>query len=56
VTVKFKYPYNIKAIETLTVFSGKNKYPDLTKGKQVITVKTEDSEWVFPNSGIVFAY
>jgi alanine racemase len=56
VTVKFKYPPPIKAVETLTVFSGRNKYPEIEEGKQVISVKTEDSEWVFPNSGIVFAY
>lgn len=56
VTVKFKYPPSLKEIETLTVFSGRNKYPSLTKGKNSITVSTKETEWVFPNSGIVFAY
>jgi len=56
VTVKFIYPKNIKSIETQTVFSGKSKFPKVIKGKNVITIKTSDNEWVFPNSGIVFAY
>lgn len=56
VTVKFKFPPSFKSIETQTIFSGKNKFPTLTKGKNTITVRTSDSEWVFPNSGIVFAY
>jgi alanine racemase len=56
VTVRFRYPSSLKNIETLTVFSGKNKYPDVSKGKAVITVTTDEQEWVFPNSGIVFAY
>jgi len=56
VTVKFKYPKSIANVETITVFSGQNKFPNLTKGKAGITIQTVDEEWVFPNSGIVFAY
>ncbi|HOD17191.1 MAG TPA: alanine racemase [Candidatus Cloacimonadota bacterium] len=56
VEVRFIYPATIKQIETQTVFSGKNKYPKIIKTGNCITVKTSDNEWVFPNSGIVFAY
>jgi alanine racemase len=56
VTVNFKYPKCIRNVETITVFSGQNKFPNLNKEKSVITVTTVEKEWVFPNSGIVFAY
>ncbi len=56
VTVSFKFPKSISGVEAITVFSGQNKFPDLKKSKSVITVKTIEQEWVFPNSGIVFAY
>ena len=56
VTVNFKFPPSIGNVEAITVFSGQNKFPALKQGKSVITVKTVDKEWVFPNSGIVFAY
>lgn len=56
VTISFKYPPSIKSVETTTVLSGKNKFPKLTKGKDSVIVKTKSEEWIFPNSGVVFAY
>ena len=54
-------------IETVTLFSGQGKYPQISKeiiehdnqglhSSHKIIVKTEPDEWVFPNSGIIFAY
>jgi alanine racemase len=56
VTVRFKYPKGLKQVETQTVFSGKSKFPEITTTGNSITVSTDKDEWVFPNSGIVFAY
>jgi len=56
VTVSFIYPKSIKNIETQTVFSGQSKFPKIIQDKNTITVHTKDKEWIFPNSGIVFAY
>jgi alanine racemase len=56
VVVKFRYPSSIREIETVTMFSGRSKYPAIAKGKDYITVSTKEEEWIFPNSGIVFAY
>lgn len=56
VSVKFKYPQQIKNLETQTVFSGKDKFPKIINNKSMISVDTSANEWVFPNSGIIFAY
>jgi len=40
----------------VTVFSGQNKYPRLTRTAGSISVSTRAGEWVFPQSGVVFAY
>jgi alanine racemase len=47
---------DIKDVEAITIFAGKEKYPSRTTGNKQIVVKTTPDEWVFPNSGIVFVW
>jgi len=56
VMVRFIFPKSIHNVESITVFSGKNKFPEVEKKPSAVLVKTLDNEWVFPNSGIIFAY
>jgi len=65
VTVRFRYPVDeLDNIETITVFSGQSKYPAVKRSVQPdnsgsveeILVSSSENEWVFPNSGIIFAY
>jgi alanine racemase len=56
VRVAFEYPPSIHSAETITVFAGRRRFPELVQGIGSIEVRTPDDEWVFPNSGIVFAY
>lgn len=47
---------DIKEVEAITIFAGKEKYPSrITTNKQIV-VKTNPDEWIFPNSGIIFAW
>ena len=56
VKVSLDYPPSISSMEVVTVFSGQNRYPTVTREEGKITVHTRDEEWVFPQSGVVFAY
>ncbi len=56
VKIHFAHPEAMDRIEIIPVFSGQNKYPRITKSAGSITVSTKAAEWVFPQSGVVFAY
>ena len=56
VQISFSYPETLKQIECVPFFAGQNKYPKITTSKNIITVTTKPEEWVFPQSGVVFAY
>lgn len=56
VKIGFSHPALLAGIECVTVFSGQNKYPRLIRSENSITVSTKAGEWVFPQSGVVFAY
>jgi alanine racemase len=46
----------IKNVETISIFAGKEKYPKEFKKNGIITLKSYDDEWFFPNSGVVFVW
>ncbi len=56
VQISFSYPETLKQIECVPFFAGQNKYPKITTSKNTISVTTKPEEWVFPQSGVVFAY
>jgi len=56
VRVSLEYPQTIKAIEVVPVFSGQNRYPDVLRKPGKISVFTKTGQWVFPLSGVIFAY
>jgi alanine racemase len=56
VSISFEYPPGLKSVETIPVFSGQNKYPAIIQDGNRISVETSAEEWVFPLSGVVFAY
>jgi hypothetical protein len=55
VSVSFTFPSELK-VETTVVFSGKERFPLITKAKNTISIKTKNDTWVFPSSGIVFSF
>jgi alanine racemase len=56
VKIGFDHPASLGRIECVPIFSGQNKYPRVTATGHSITVSTKAGAWVFPQSGVVFAY
>ncbi len=56
VRISFSHPAALGPVDCVPIYSGQNKYPRVTRGTTSITVSTKPGEWVFPLSGIVFAY
>jgi len=56
ITIRFLYPSAILNCEAVPIFSGQNKYPQVIRDTNSITISTKPDEWVFPMSGVVFAY
>ena len=56
VKVRLDYPPELQNLEVVPVFSGQNRYPKLTRVPGSVTVSTQVQQWVFPLSGVVFAF
>lgn len=56
VSIRFEYPDDLKAVDPVCIFSGQSKYPDMLIQANMIDIKTPKNQWVFPMSGVVFAY
>lgn len=56
VKVKLSYPDEIQNMEIVPIFSGQNRFPHVSRNPGSITVQTSLDQWIFPISGIVFAY
>ena len=56
VKVKLSYPDEIKNMEIVPIFSGQNRFPSVDHSPGCVTVQTATDQWIFPISGIVFAY
>ncbi len=47
---------DIKNVETISIFAGKEKYPKEINENGIVTLKSHQDEWFFPNSGVVFVW
>jgi len=56
VDIAFHYPPELDNVECVPVFSGQDKYPAITRKDGLIRLSSQPDEWVFPISGVVFAY
>ncbi len=57
VEIDFNFPeQEISDIEVVSIFSGQSKYPQIRKMNNRIEVSSGEEEWIFPNSGVIFAY
>ncbi len=56
VSITFRYPVEKLQVECIPIYSGQNRYPELIRKPGEIAVQTSLEQWIFPMSGIVFAY
>lgn len=56
VKVSLSFPHTLIHIEVVPVFSGQNHFPEVQREPGRVSVSTKAGQWVFPLSGIVFAY
>ena len=56
VSISFRYPESLQQVECIPVYSGQNRYPKLIRKAGEIAVQTNADQWIFPISGVVFAY
>lgn len=56
VKIAFNYPDEIRVVQPVTVFSGKQKNPPISFEPGRIVVESSRQNWVFPLSGVVFSY
>lgn len=56
VKVKLSYPDEIQYMDIVPIFSGQNRFPKVDHSPGCVTVQTAPDQWIFPISGIVFAY
>ncbi len=55
VSVRFNFPSYLE-VEAIPIFAGQNKFPKIDADDNNIRVYSNQDEWIFPQSGIVFAY
>lgn len=56
VKISFSHPASLAGVECIPIFSGRSKFPSVSKSATAIAISTKADEWVFPLSGVVFAY
>nr|MDK2850326.1 hypothetical protein [Candidatus Cloacimonadota bacterium] len=56
VQISFEFPEDLSHVEPVSIFSGQEKNPPITFEDHRISIKTKPDEWIFPLSGVVFAY
>jgi len=56
VDISFRYPKELNKVECVPVFSGQDKYPTISQEEGSVQVSSRPGEWIFPISGVVFAY
>jgi alanine racemase len=57
VEISFIFPEeHFSQVEVASIFSGQNKYPTIVRDSNRIRVSSDEKEWIFPNSGVVFSY
>lgn len=56
VALSFTYPEEWTEVECIPIFSGQNRYPKIQRSGSTIELSTKSEEWIFPLSGVVYAY
>jgi len=56
VSISFEHPKELSHIEPVSIFSGQEKNPPISYEDHKILIRTKPEEWIFPLSGVVFAY
>lgn len=56
VSISLESPDCIQNVECIPIYSGQNKYPAISRKSSRILVETDPQQWIFPMSGVVFAY
>lgn len=56
VKISFEFPNTLTKVDTVTLFSGESKYPNITENNNVINVESGADNWILPNSGVIFSY
>jgi len=56
VHISFKHVKKVENIEIIQIFSGQKKFPEIVNENNILSINTSSEEWIFPNSGVVFAY
>jgi len=54
--VVISFESDLKKVEAVPIFSGKNKFPKIQQDSNKISISTNKDEWIFPTSGVVFVY
>lgn len=56
VALSFSYPSHWTDVECIPIFSGQNRYPRIHRSGNSVELCTKSEEWIFPLSGVVYAY
>ncbi len=56
VDIAFQFPAELDTVDCVPFFSGQDKDPAISRTNAEIRVSSEPEEWIFPVSGVVFAY
>lgn len=56
VNISFHFPQDIASVDCVPFFSGQDKDPLVNITNNEISVSSRPDEWIFPVSGVVFAY
>jgi alanine racemase len=56
VDISFRFPLTINTVDCVPFFSGQDKDPIIQRNNGEIRVSSKPEEWIFPISGVVFAY
>jgi len=56
VDISFQFPQDIITVDCVPFFSGQDKDPFIQRNNGEIRVSSKPEEWIFPISGVVFAY
>ncbi|OQX71466.1 MAG: alanine racemase [Candidatus Cloacimonas sp. 4484_275] len=56
VQIDFIFDGLLRNVEAVPIFSGRLKFPQIEYKKNSISVYSQNDEWIFPNSGVIFVY
>lgn len=56
IEIVFHYPASLVGVDTISFFSGQNKNIRVSQREQELTIRSQDSDWILPLSGVAFIY